>query len=175
MIEVVLLSSFSALFAAVIGLVAFFIIIKKNNNKGGKPEVPVSKTITINDGDIYKICGSGNDCLGIDFDKSRPKGKMCNGKLATSSAGAASFKFSKDGEYWAISTDCDNDGNFTSYLTRDKDLIWAKLDDPVKQRWTIECNDTGCAFKSKRDSKYLTKSFAKAEFSTAPEYFQMTK
>lgn len=175
MIEVLSFSLVIAIFASFAMAAVGFLLLRKKKTTPSKGTTPTATPPPLSDGILYKLCRSATECLGKDFDKSRAKGKMCDSKLAGSAADAAPFKFTKDGDHWTVATDCDGDNNFTSYLTRDKDLIWAKLDDPAKQRWTVDCTTAGCAFKSKRDDKYLTGSFAKPVFSTTPEYYQMLK
>jgi len=173
MIAVLSLSLVIAIFASLAMAAVGFLLLRGKKKKETDPPA-IAATPPLSDGILYKLCRSTTDCLGKDFDKSRPKGKMCDAKLG-SAADATPFKFTKDGDQWVVATDCDGDGKYTSYLTRDSDLIWAKLDDPTKQRWTVDCTASGCAFKSKRDGKYLTGSFTAPVYSTTAEYYQMLK
>ena len=176
MIVVLSLSLTIAVFASIaIAVVGFLILRKKKPSTETDPPATAATPPPLNDGVIYKLCRSASECLGKDFDNTRAKGKMCNSKLTGSAADAAPFKFTKDGDYWIVATDCDGDGNYTSYLTRDKDVIEAKIDDITKQRWTVDCTTAGCAFKSKRDGKYLTGPFTTPVYSTTAEYHQMLK
>jgi hypothetical protein len=131
-------------------------------------------TVVLEDGELRTISRSGT-YYSHDFDKSRPKGKMCNAASTTTSSGAAKFKFTKSGgsgNYWTVATDCDGDGNYTSYLTGEADVISAKTDDLNKQRWTINCTTSGCSFKNKASGKYLAGSVGKkATFTTNPVYY----
>ena len=172
MIAVLSLSLVIAIFASLAMAAVGFLLLR--GKKTSKESDPPATPPPLSDGILYKLCRSTTDCLGKDFDTSRPKGKMCDAKLA-GSADATPFKFTKDGDHWVVATDCDGDRKYTSYLTRDSDLIAAKLDDPSKQRWTVDCTASGCAFKSKRDGKYLTGSFTAPVYSTTPEYYQMLK
>lgn len=117
----------------------------------------------ISEGSRYVISKNG-EYIAQDFDSSRGKGKMCDAKNTTSKDNAAPFKFTKSGDFWTVATDCDGDGNFTSYLTGTSDLIAArdKKDDKT-QRWKVECsnrmdgnaNIMECGFRNRKQDKYL--------------------
>lgn len=184
MIELLVLISCSGVAFVVACLVALLFIRSKNSSDEESDETPSKTTTTttttkttvatvtkINDGDTHKL-RRNDEYLAFDFDSKRAKGKMCNAMTASSADGAATLKFTKDGDHWVIATDCDGDGTYTSYLTRGTDLIEAKYkDDPKKQRWSVECTDAGCAFKSAKDGKYLAGSFKKPSFTSNPVRF----
>ena len=181
MIELLILLSCSGVAFVVACLVAILFLRSKKSSDEEPDETPSKTTTTtttavttvtkINDGDTYKL-RRDNEYLAFDFDSKRAKGKMCNATVASSADGAATLKFTRDGDHWIVATDCDGDNNYTSYLTRGTDLIEAKYkDDPKKQRWSVECTDAGCAFKSAKDGKYLAGSFKKPSFTSNPVRF----
>lgn len=179
MLALVLISSMTGSF--ILAAVLLFFFIRKRQRDAEEPAVIVPSTssgggaVVLNDGDVRKVSRNGT-YLAFDFDASRAKGKMCNAVTASQKDGGASFKFSKDGSSgeWIVATDCDGDGNYTSYLTRGTDLIEAKLkDDLDKQRWTVECGTSGCSFKSKKDSKFLAGTFKKPMFTTNAAWFKI--
>jgi hypothetical protein len=178
MIELLILVSCSGI-AFVVACLAALLFIRSKNSSDEEPDETPSKTTKtsvttvtkINDGETYKL-RRNDEYLAFDFDSKRAKGKMCNATTASSADGAATLKFTKDGDNWIVATDCDGDGNYTSYVTRGTDLIEAKSKtDPKKQRWSVECTDAGCAFKSAKDGKYLAGSFQKPSFTTNPVRF----
>jgi len=125
---------------------------------------------TLTDGGLYTL-SKDNVYLAKDFDMQRPKGAMCNASSTTSPAGAAKLKLTKDGEQWIVSTDCDGDGSYTSYLTRGDDLIEAKTSDKNLQRWSISCDTSGCSFKNIGSSTYLSGNFTQPSWSSSPDLF----
>lgn len=182
MLALVLISGMTGSF--ILAAVLLFFFIRKRQRDAEEPAVVVPSTsatssggavVVIKDGDIRRVSRNGT-YLAFDFDASRAKGKMCNAAEASQKDGAASFKFTKDGSSgeWIVATDCDGDGNYTSYLTRGTDLIEAKLkDDLDKQRWIVECGTSGCSLKSKKDSKFLAGTFKKPMFTTNAAWFQI--
>ncbi len=178
LILVVLIASSTVMF--VLGAIILAVVLRnKKGEETNNPAPPKTETTTtdhldISDGDMRKISRNGS-YLAFDFDASRGKGKMCNAAVASSADGAATFKFTKETggtNTWIVATDCDGDGNFTSYLTRGNDMIEAKLkDDLQKQRWSIDCGTSGCSFKSKKDGRYLAGTFTKPQFTTNPVYY----
>jgi len=139
------------LFSAV-AAVGVVIITKKPDTSTDPPKGGGAKeTVELKHGWKY-VLSDGTNYLAYDFDDSRDKGKMCNAATTTDRDKAAPLKLTKSGSQWIVATDCDQDGNYTSYLTAGKDLIEAKnKDDASTQKWTIDCTPDGCGFKN--DSK----------------------
>src|SRR6056300_595622 len=96
-------------------------VLNKMPSESEKTRKEDETTTSIVDGKLYTISKT-NSYIGHDFDTSRGKGKMCDAKV-TQNSDAAAFKFIKDGDTWIVSTDCDGDGNYTSFLNGTKDLI----------------------------------------------------
>ena len=160
MIEVVLLLiPLSGMLFIALAL-AIVLIIRHHTSEDDTPPPTTPTTteptpVTIKDGDTYTISKDGT-YIKQDFDKTRDKGKMCDAVSTTSKDQAAPFKFTKDGEFWNVATDCDGDGNWTSFLNGSSDLIAARdKDTPKRQQWTLFCDTGGCAFQNRHKSMYL--------------------
>jgi hypothetical protein len=164
MIEVALLMMIPmSLFLLVIVVLGIVLIVK--NKKPSSPVVdPDPEPITITDGAMYTL-SKGGSYIKQDFDESRGKGKMCDAVSTSTSSEAAPFKFTKDGDFWSVATDCDGDGNYTSFLNGSSDLIAARdKDTPKRQQWTVSCESGGCSFKNRHKDRYLSGTPEKPEF-----------
>jgi hypothetical protein len=157
MIEVVLIMGMTsgAILSIGIALVIFLVTRPRSTDESTTPTPTTIPPITLTDGSLYTLRDTSNRYIGHDFDPSRGRGKMCD--AAYSTASGKPFKFTKDGDVWTISTDCDDDGNWTSYLTaRDDTLIGSrdKGNETKTQRWSITCDDSNkCTFSNKKDTK----------------------
>lgn len=166
MIEIVLLLivPLSGLFLIAAGLAV--VLIVRNNKKDSPP--PPSDTpptvVDIKDGNMYTISRNGSS-IKQDFDESRGKGKMCDAVSTTTQSEAAPFKFTKDGDFWTVATDCDGDGNWTSFLNGSSDMIAARdKETPKRQQWALSCTSDGCSFKNRHKNRYLSGTPEKPEF-----------
>jgi hypothetical protein len=154
MIEVVLIMGMTsgAMLSIAVALVLFLVTRPRSTT----PTPTTIPPITLSDGSLYTLRDtSGLGYIGHDFDPSRGRGNMCD--AAYSTASGKPFKFTKDGGSWIVATDCDGDGNWTSYLTaRDDTLIGSrdKGNETKTQRWSITCDDSNtCTFSNKKDTK----------------------
>lgn len=142
------------------------IYLSSNENHQSSESSTTIQPTEISEGSMYAISRNG-EYIGYDFDSSRKKGHMCDAKNASSKEKAAPFKFTKSGDFWIVATDCDNDGNYTSYLSGTSDLIAARdKSDRSTQRWKVECSNRmdgntsllECSFHNKKNGKYLNGS-----------------
>jgi len=145
----------------------FLLYTSRSSTKMSNTPVSVQ---TIQDGSLYTI-SSGGTYIGHDFDRSRGKGKMCDA-MSTSRDTAAKFKFTKDGDSWTISTDCDGDSKYTSFLNGSLDLIASRdKKSPTTQRWYVNCSASGCSLQNKKSKTYLGGSFTSPTFSKTASYY----
>jgi hypothetical protein len=154
-----------------IGVVGIVLVARHRSTTGDPPAVP-SPPVEIKDGSTYTISRDGV-YIKQDFDTSRGKGEMCDATTTTSTSDAAPFKFTKYGaNHWIMATDCDGDGNWTSFLNGSNDLIRARDKDvPHRQQWHVTCYPDGCEFKNRKSGTYLGGTFTAPEFgSTATRY-----
>lgn len=159
-----------------VGVCAFLLLRKKKttvDSSAQAPPPPYSQ-ISITSGSRYAVAdASGSSYIGQDFDKARGKGKMCDA-VETTRANRAAFKFTKDGSDWTIATDCDGDGNYTSFLTGESDLIAARdKKAPSTQRWQVTCSETGCSLKNKKTKAYLGGTFGSPTYTSSKTLYRL--
>lgn len=163
-----------------LALAAAIVIVLVTTNKTPSPSPPsgsppAATAVEIQNDGRYTIA-LGNEYLAQDFDASRPKGEMCDAATTTDASKAAAFKFTKSGDAWSVATDCDGDGNWTSFLNGSSDLIRARdKDTPDRQLWTVACTADGCTFKNKHKDAYLGGTFTKPSFNASPVTYRVTK
>jgi len=165
----------SVIFLALVALIVFIVVRRRDRGTSTTPDTsPVDEDpIELVDDGMFTI-SRNESYIGQDFDESRGKGKMCDASV-TKRANAAPFKFTKDGSSWIIATDCDGDGNYTSFLNGTEDLIAARNKKKSSiQRWNVECLSKGCSFKNKDTGKYLAGTFKNPEYTKNPVFFNVT-
>lgn len=172
-VSIFLLFFFCLACAALGSSLLLFLVIRSRPRGAGAggtapQSPPVQATTVLTDGGLYTLSKDGV-FLANDFDKRRPKGKMCNASTSSAASGASRLKLTKDGDQWIVATDCDGDGSYTSYLTRGSDLIEAKKADTKLQRWSIACEPGGCTFGN--GSTYLAGSFTSPSWSSVPSKY----
>lgn len=159
------------IFSCCIGIsFAGYKLLKKDTKV---PSNEKQQITTLIDGNKYTI-SKDNVYIGQDFDTTRGKGKMCDAKGTNSSSDAAPFKFTKDGDSWIVATDCDGDGNYTSFLNGNSDLIASRnKKNSNTQRWYVSCLTNGCTFKNKETNRYLGGTFSSPVFSEDKTLFSV--
>ena len=171
--------------AAICSIIVLVLLAKRgdetNVETNDQTSDPAKETrFTIPDGSTYTI-SRGDNAIGQDFDESRGKGKMCDASTVSRRLGAR-FKFTRDpsSDAWTVATDCDGDGNWTSYLTGGSDLIAARdKKTPSTQRWHVACTKTddatSCSFKNAKSGEYLgeTGDFAVPSWSRDPVSYRI--
>lgn len=163
------------LLLVVMSIAFAFVVYKLQTSASGTKENTGGVSVErIQDGTLYTI-SRNNTYIGQDFDRSRGKGEMCDA-ASVGRDGAAAFKFSKDGDVWTIATDCDGDGNYTSFLNGSPDLISARdKKTPITQRWFVDCSPSGCSLQNQKSKQYLGGSFTTPTFTDSRTLFTVQR
>lgn len=157
-----------------VGIAITVLVARQRHTTGQESDPPAAPPppVDIQDGARYTI-SRDEVYIKQDFDTSRGKGEMCDAATTTSASEAAPFKFTKYGaNHWIVATDCDGDGNWTSFLNGSSDLIRSRdKETPHRQQWRVTCYSDGCDFRNRHKNTYLGGSFTAPEFgSTATRY-----